>query len=64
MCQTLHFSQTRAMSVKKSCILKYVKRKTKASLKNSFYLVSKAWKQYADYELILWNEKSRKWINI
>ena len=35
------------MSVKKTCILKHVKTKTKANLPISFDLVSKAWQQHA-----------------
>ena len=35
------------MPVKKTCILKHVKTKTKANLPISFDLVSKAWQQHA-----------------
>ena len=37
------------MTVKKPCILKYVKRKTKDSLQIFLNLLSKSWKRYAVY---------------
>ena len=35
------------MSVKKTCIIKHVKTKTKTNLPISFDLVSRAWQQHA-----------------